>query len=125
MNIIKYPSDEAVNEAIKNDSQFIAAVSFDGTTAYVGKADETGDHLVLLESSGQASPDGFFRLSFNSLTADWTFSCPRNYKGITDDKERMDAYYRDGLKVLPEFLVMFGYFSKLKIKNPPPEIWSF
>lgn len=125
MNIIKYPSDEAVNEAVKNDSPFLAAVSLDGSTAYVGTAEAAGDHIALLEAFDEYSPTGFFRLSFNSLTAEWTFSCPRNYKGIADDSKRIDAYYRDGLRVLPEFLVMFGYFSKLKIKNPPPEIWTF
>ena len=125
MNIIKYPSDEAVNEAVKADSRLLGAVSLDGSTAYVGAAETAGDHIALLEAFGEESPSGFFRLSFDSLTAEWTFSCPRNYNGITDDKERIDAYYRDGLRVIPEFLVMFGYFSKLKIKNPPPEIWSF
>ena len=125
MNIIKYPSDEAVNEAVISDSSFLAAVSLDGSTAYVGTAEAAGDHIALLEAFDEYSPTGFFRLSFNSLTAEWTFSCPRNYKGIADDSKRIDAYYRDGLRVLPEFLVMFGYFSKLKIKNPPPEIWTF
>ena len=125
MNIIRYPSDAAVNEAVTADSSFLAAVSLDGSTAYVGAADTVGDHIALLEAFDEYSPAGFFRLSFNSLTAEWTFSCPRNYKGIADDSKRIDAYYRDGLRVLPEFLVMFGYFSKLKIKNPPPEIWTF
>ena len=125
MNIIKYPSDEAINEAVTADSRFLAAVSLDGSNAYVGVADTVGDHIALLEAFDEYSPAGFFRLSFNSLTAEWTFSCPKNYKGIADDSQRIDAYYRDGLRVIPEFLVMFGYFSKLKIKNPPPEIWTF
>ena len=125
MNIIKYPSDEAVNEAVKNDSRFLAAVSFDGAKAYVGAADDAGDHIALLEAFDEFSPAGFFRLSFDSLTAEWIFSCPRNYKGISAERERIDAYYRDGLRMIPEFLVMFGYFSKLKIKNAPPEIWEF
>ena len=125
MNIIRYPSDEEVNEAVIADSSFLAAVSLDGSKAYVGTAEAAGDHIALLEAFDEYSPAGFFRLSFNSMTAEWTFSCPRNYKGIADEKERIDAYYRDGIRVLPEFLVMFGYFSKLKIKNPPPEIWAF
>ena len=125
MNIIKYPSDGAFDEAMKADSRFLGAVSLDGSTAYVAAAETIGDHVALLEAVGEEIPSGFFRLSFDSLTADWTFSCPRSYKGITEEKERMGAYYRDGLRILPEFLVMFGYFSKLKIKNPPPEIWEF
>lgn len=125
MNIIKYPSDEAVNEAVKNDSRFIAAVSLDGSSAYVGALDDAGDHIALLEAFGEENPSAFFRVSFDSLTAEWTFSCPKKYKGIEQDTQRMAEYYRDGLRVLPEFLVMFGYFSKLKIKNPPPEIWEF
>ncbi len=125
MNIIRYPSDEAVNEAIKADSRLLGAVSLDGGTAYVGSADTVGDHIALLEAFDEYSPAGFFRLSFDSLTAEWIFSCPRNYKGISAERERIDAYYRDGLRMIPEFLVMFGYFSKLKIKNAPPEIWEF
>ena len=125
MNIIKYPSDEAFDEAMKNDSRFLGAVSLDGSTAYVAAADTAGDHVALLEALGEESPSGFFRLRFDSITAEWTFSCPRSYKGIAQDKERMGAYYRDGLRLIPEFLVMLGYFSKLKIKNPPPEIWEF
>ncbi|MBO4493827.1 MAG: hypothetical protein J5724_05505 [Ruminococcus sp.] len=124
MEIIRYPSDEAVNEAVRNDSRFLAAVSLDGSRAYVGAADDAGDHIALLESFGEESPSGFFRLGFDSITAEWIFSCPRSYKGITEEKERMGAYYRDGLSIIPEFLVMFGFFSKLKIKNPPPEIWE-
>jgi len=124
MNIIKYPSDEAINEAVTENSRFLAAVSLDGEKAYVGTADAAGDHIALLEAFDEYSPSGFFRLSFDNVTAEWTFSCPRSYKGMTDEKERMGAYYRDGLRIIPEFLVMFGYFSKLKIKNPPPEIWE-
>ena len=125
MNIIKYPSDEAVNEAIKNDSRLLGAVSLDGSTAYVGAADTVGDHIALLDAFGVERLNGFFRVSFDSNTADWTFSCPWKYNGIDDNNERLGAYYRDGLRMIPEFLVMFGYFSKLKIKNAPPEIWEF
>ncbi len=125
MNIIKYPSDEAVNEAVKADSRLLGAVSLDGSTAYVGAVDTVGDHIALLEAFGVERLNGFFRLSFDSITADWTFSCPWKYSGIEDNKERIGAYYRDGLRIIPEFLVMFGYFSKLKIKNAPPEIWEF
>ena len=125
MNIIKYPSDEAFDEAMKSDSRFLGAVSLDGSTAYVGAAETAGDHIALLEAFGEESPSGFFRLSFDSITAEWTFSCPKSYTGIAQDKERMEADYRDGLRLIPEFLVMLGYFSKLKIKNPPPEIWTF
>ena len=125
MNILKYPSDEAFDEAMKADSRFLGAVSLDGSTAYAAAAETAGDHIALLEEVGEENPSGFFRLSFDSITAEWTFSCPKSYRGIADDKERMGAYYRDGLRLIPEFLVMLGYFSKLKIKNPPPEIWEF
>ncbi|MBR6968216.1 MAG: hypothetical protein IKH78_06740 [Ruminococcus sp.] len=125
MNIIKYPSEAAFDEAMKSDSRFLGAVSLDGSTAYVAAADTAGDHVALLEAFGEESPSGFFRLSFDSITAEWTFSCPRSYKGIARDSERMGEYYRDGLRIIPEFLVMLGYFSKLRIKNPPPEIWEF
>ena len=125
MNIIKYPSDGAFDEAMKADSRFLGAVSLDGSTAYVAAAETIGDHVALLEAVGEEIPSGFFRLSFDSITAEWTFSCPKSYKGIEQTNDRMGAYYRDGLRIIPEFLVMLGYFSKLRIKNPPPEIWEF
>ena len=50
MNIIRYPSDEAVNEAVTADSSFLAAVSLDGSIAYVGTAEAAGDHIALLEA---------------------------------------------------------------------------
>ena len=125
MNIIKYPCDEAVDDAIKDDCQLLGAVSHDGEAAYVGVAEEIGDHIALLEAVDEERPSVFFRLRFNSSTAEWTFSCPKSYNGISQNEERVSAYYRDGLRLIPEFLVMLGYFSKLKIKNAPPEIWEF
>ena len=113
MNIIKYPSDEAFDETMKSDSRLLGAVSLDGTTAYVGVAETVGDHIALLEAVGEESSSGFFRLSFDSITAEWTFSCPKSYKGIAQDNDRMGAYYRDGLRIIPEFLVMLGYFSPI------------
>ena len=51
-----------------------------------------------------------------------------------DGKTSGGKFYTEGIKSKPdeevkweisEFSVMLGYFSKLKIKNPPPEIWEF
>ena len=127
MDIIKYPSADAINEAVRTDAPLIAAVSYDGGTALVAPAEEAGEHSILLMLCGQQdlNVENYFRIHFNSNTADWNFFCPPKYKNIPDEKMRMSAYYNDGLRMIPEFLVMFGYFSKLKIKNAPHDIWDF
>ncbi|MBR3282009.1 MAG: hypothetical protein IKI56_01780 [Ruminococcus sp.] len=127
MDMIRYPSDEVIDEAVRSDKPLIAAISHDGFTAVVAPLEEAGEHSILLALTGLPGLDvrDFFRISFNSLTADWHFGCPPEYKDISDSSKRLSAYYKDGLRTIPEFLVMFGYFSKLNIKNAPPDIWDF
>ncbi|MBE6864572.1 MAG: hypothetical protein E7495_08470 [Ruminococcus flavefaciens] len=127
MNIIKFPDAEKVNNAVAEDRPLIAAIESGGATAVVCPAEELPDHRILLESCGFFGEyaESFFRIRFNSNSADWEFDCPPHYNDIPDLSARLSGYYSDGLRIIPEFLVMFGYFSKLKIKNAPPEIWEF
>ncbi|HRR76558.1 MAG TPA: hypothetical protein P5191_07065 [Ruminococcus sp.] len=127
MNIIRYPSAEAINEAVRRDSRLIAAISHDGSSAVVAPIEEAGEHSLLLVLSGHTDTNvkNFFKIQFNSTSADWDFTCPAGYRAIPDSSQRTSAYYNDGLRKIPEFLVMFGYFSKLNIKNAPPDIWDF
>lgn len=127
MDIIKFPDAERVNNAVAGDKRLIAAVASGGETAVVCPAEELPDHRILLESCGFFGEyaESFFRISFDSTSADWDFRCPPYYNDIADTAARLSGYYADGLRTIPEFLVMFGYFLKLNIKNAPPEIWEF
>ena len=120
MDIIRHPSAAEVNAAVAADMPLIAAVSSDGTIAYVAAQNTAKSHSAMLMQEGIFDLDNYYCLRFDSKKADWDFSCPHG-----SDVERISAYYRSGLRIIPEFLVMFGYFSKLEIKNAPPEIWEF
>lgn len=124
MRIIKYPTAESVDSAVKYDAQLIAAVSYSGETAVVAPAEAVFDHRELLEEFG-VGVQSFFCIRFGSKTADWVFECPNEYKYLNQRNEQVSEYYRDGLRIIPEFLMMFGYFSKLNILNAPTDIWDF
>ncbi len=124
MKIIKHPGAESVDSAVRNDAGLVALVSFSGETAITAPSELITDHKELIDNYG-LSPDGFFRLRFNSMTAQWSFDCPQDYKFIGERSERLAEYYRDGLRIIPEFLVMLGYFSRLELKNAPADIWDF
>lgn len=83
MNIIKYPSEEAVNAAMARDEPMLAAISFDGKTAIMGQIDDVVEHHILLMKAGFRSTDidKFFRIVFDRDGADWTFTCPPDYNG--------------------------------------------
>ena len=125
MEIIRYPSAEVVNAAVVGDEPLIAAVSHSGDLAVVAPIAEAGEHSVLLMLAGRRDRDidDFFRICFDAASADWNFTCPPKYSSSSGTG--VSAYYADGLNRIPEFLVTFGYFAKLNIKNAPPEIWDF
>jgi hypothetical protein len=125
MDIIRFPSAEAVNAAVAEDRPFIAAVSFSGETAVVCPAGEISDHGLLLASAGFFGSDNFFRLSFDSTSARWDFLCPAVYKGVSPRENALSEFYRDGLRIIPEFLTLMGYFTQIKINNLTGEIWDF
>ena len=125
MEIIKFPDPQTVNDAVRDDRPLIAAIAFDGSKSVVVPEAYFGSYELLAASAGIRGNGAYFMLSFNSRSADWSFDCPEQYAYIFDPDERTAAYYRDGLSLIPEFLMMFGYFSKLNIKDAPPDIWSF
>ncbi|MBR2283549.1 MAG: hypothetical protein IJ874_03895 [Ruminococcus sp.] len=127
MDIVRYPSESAVNEAVKMDSPLIAAVSFDGGCAVVAPLEEVGEHSIMLAcaDSQLRDIDSCFRLLFDTQSASWSFVCPRVYKGISERQEALRSFYQDGLSIIPEFLTLMGYFTQIKIKNLTGEIWDF
>ena len=52
MKIIKYPSEESVNEAVKADEPMLALISFDGKTAIMSQIDEAMEHHILFKKAG-------------------------------------------------------------------------
>ena len=109
MKTIKHPFADSVDSAVKNDLPMLAAISFSGETAIVAPSESVCCHEELLGEFGVGAKS-FFLLRFNSRTADWSFDCPDEYKYISQRSEQLAEYYKDGARIIPEFLVMFGYF---------------
>ena len=57
MNLIKYPSDEAVNKAMAADEPLLILISFDGKTAIMSQVDEAVEHHILLMDVGYKDTD--------------------------------------------------------------------
>ena len=74
MQIIKYPSEESIKNAIKTDDTFLAVISFDGKKAIMCQIDEAMEHHILLMKSGYKDTDidKFFRIVFDKNI------CPEN-----------------------------------------------
>lgn len=117
MNIIKYPSEEAVNAAMARDEPMLAAISFDGKTAIMGQIDDVVEHHILLMKAGFRSTDidKFFRIVFDRDGADWTFTCPPDYNGIPFKDKRIERFYKDGFTVISDFLHEIGYLVGIDI----------
>ncbi len=117
MNIIKYPSEEAVYNAISFDEPLIAAIAFDGKTAVISPIDDAMEHHILLMNTGYKDTDidKFFRIVFDRSGADWTFVCPQDYKGIGFKDRRIEAFYKDGFSVISDFLHSIGYIVGINI----------
>lgn len=117
MNIIKYPSEEAVNAAMAKDEPMLAAIAFDGKTAYVGEMDEVVEHHILLMKTGHRGTeiDQYFRIVFDRDGADWTFVCPPDYHNIPFKDKRIERFYKDGFSMISEFLHEIGYLVGIDI----------
>ena len=117
MQIIKYPSEESIKNAIKTDDTFLAVISFDGKKAIMCQIDEAMEHHILLMKSGYKDTDidKFFRIVFDKSGADWTFVCPPDYKNIRYKDKRIKAFYRDGICTISEFLKNIGYIVGIDI----------
>jgi hypothetical protein len=117
MNIIKYPSEEAVNAAMTADEPLLVLISFDGETAVMSQIDEAMEHHILLMNAGfkDTDIDKFFRIVLDRSGADWTFVCPPDYKGIPYKDKRIEAFYKDGFTVISSFLHSIGYLVGIDI----------
>ena len=117
MNIIKYPSEEAVNAAMAADEPLLVLISFDGQTAVMSQIDEAMEHHILLMNAGfkDTDIDKFFRIVLDRSGADWTFICPPDYKNIPFKDKRIEAFYKDGFAVISGFLHSIGYLVGINI----------
>ena len=117
MNLIKYPSDEAVSKAMAADEPLLILISFDGKTAIMSQIDEAVEHHILLMDVGfkDTDIDKFFRIILDRSGADWTFVCPPDYKNIPYKDKRIEAFYKDGFSVISDFLHSIGYLVGINI----------
>lgn len=117
MNLIKYPSDEAVSKAMAADEPLLILISFDGKTAIMSQVDEAVEHHILLMDVGYKDTDidKFFRIVLDQSGADWTFVCPPDYKNIPFKDKRIEAFYKDGFSVISDFLHSIGYLVGINI----------
>ena len=117
MNITKYPSEQAVNDAMKQDEPLLAVISFDGKNAIMSMVDDAVEHHILLAKNGYQSTDidKFFRIVFDRNGADWTFICPPDYKDIPYKDHRIEAFYKDGFAEISDFLHRVGYLVGINI----------
>ena len=117
MNLIKYPSDEAVRKAMAADEPLLILISFDGKTAIMSQVDEAVEHHILLMDVGYKDTDidKFFCIVLDRSGADWTFVCPPDYKNIPFKDKRIEAFYKDGFSVISDFLHSIGYLVGINI----------
>lgn len=117
MEFIFHPSKEDVIKLLGTDEMFIMTVRFDGELAVVAPHDEAYEHHHLLAKVGirETEIERYFRIVFDNKTAEWTFVCPTDYKGITDKTRRIAAFYRDGFQTISVALAELGLFIDLTI----------
>ena len=94
MEIIKYPSEERVNEGIRLDEPMLAAISFDGKKAIIAQVEDSFEHHIMLSQAGysQLDIDKFFRIRFE-------------HSGL----QRTDRFHGLGEEIIQEFLYMLDY----------------
>lgn len=117
MKIIKYPSEAEVNNAIHHKEPLLMLISFDGETVIMSHIDEAVEHHILLMKTGFSDKDidKYFRLVLDSESADWTFVCPPDYKGITDKTKRIKQFYKDGFAIISDVLQELGLMVGINI----------
>ena len=117
MEIIKYPSDKALDKAMKNDEPPLVLISFDGETVIISQIDDAIEHHILLMKVGYSDKDidRFFRIVLDKESADWTFVCPPDYKNIPDRTRRIKQFYKDGFSVISDVLQELGFMVGINI----------
>lgn len=117
MNVIKYPSEADVNNAVSHKEPLLVLISFDGKTVIMSHIDEAVEHHILLLKAGFSDKDidKYFRLVLDDESADWTFVCPPDYKGISDKTRRIKQFYKDGFAVISDVLQELGLMVGINI----------
>ena len=117
MTYHKHPNAKTVNEYISKKEPLLIAISFDGEKVLMSHIDDSVEHHILLAHFEELPQniDKYFRIAVDDESADWTFVCPPDYRGITDRKRRITAFYNDGITAISRVLADIGYFSDIKI----------
>lgn len=117
MKYLKYPDKATLDAYLAKKEPLLIAVSFDGETVLISRLDDSFEHHIPLGHFGikQTDIDKYFRIAVDEDTADWTFVCPPDYKGITDRKRRITAFYIDGITAISRVLADIGYYSDIRI----------
>lgn len=100
---IKWLNDIDLSD--KNEPM-MALVAFDASEALVSLLDDGFEHHILLSKMKESDKDldKYFRIIFDEDGADWTFICPNNYDNISNKEKRIDHFYKDGFRIIGEFL---------------------
>lgn len=117
MKYLKYPDEATLDAYLAKKEPLLIAVSLDGETVLISRLDDSFEHHIPLGHFGikQTDIDKYFRIVVDEDTADWTFVCPPDYKGITDRKRRITAFYNDGITAISRVLADIGYYSDISI----------
>lgn len=117
MTIIKYPDELEFENAVNTDEPLLVLVSYDGETVIASQIDEAVEHNILLRKVGfpDTDIDKYFRLVVDHEGADWTFVCPSDYSTVTRKEKRIEEYFKDGMRIIPEGLKAIGYDVPINI----------
>ncbi len=119
MTITQINGSESVADAIRQDEPLMAVISFDGSQAYVSHLDDGGEHHILLQKAGQPSTDidKYFRIIFDQDGADWTFTCPPDYKGIARKDKRIQSLTGTESPLFQSFFPNWGISATSRYPN--------
>lgn len=117
MNIIYYPDESSVTDAMKRDEPLLVLISFDGEQVIVSQIDEAVEHHILLRLAGfpDTDIDKYFRLVVNREGADWTFVFPSTYNSVTRKEKQIEDFFKDGMRIIPNALKHLGYDVPVEI----------
>ena len=117
MNMIYYPDESSVTDAMKRDEPLLVLISFDGEQVIVSQTDEAVEHHILLRLAGfpDTDIDKYFRLVVNREGADWTFVCPSTYNSVTRKEKQIEDFFKDGMRIIPNALKQLGYDVPVEI----------
>lgn len=117
MNMMYYPDESSVTDAMKRDEPLLVLISFDGEQVIVSQIDEAVEHHILLRKVGfpDTDIDKYFRLVVNREGADWTFVCPSTYNSVTRKEKQIEDFFKDGMRIIPNALKQLGYDVPVEI----------